>query len=287
MKIGIDNYSYHRYFNEIYPGQAKPAELWDLSDFVNHILSLPYFELIEGLSVETCFLPADDKAVVSQLARIPTPLVFQWGHPNGFMDRTEAKVLNDLNRFFDLSLTLNSKLLRIVVASIGYLDKPHQPQIARVKNYLNKILPLAESYSIKIGIENHGDLYLPELHSVISEFDSPYLGIVLDTGNCLRLNEDPRMAISLFNSKVFLIHAKDVAAMPGYASDDPLRYGCVPAGAGVIDFPRIFEDLRSIAYEGMVLIEISRMHPDFDQMGEFEMIGRGLKHLHSVRSGKE
>ena len=40
VKIGIDNYSYHRYFNEIYPGQAKPAELWDLKTKVCEINDL-------------------------------------------------------------------------------------------------------------------------------------------------------------------------------------------------------------------------------------------------------
>ncbi|MBN1267921.1 MAG: sugar phosphate isomerase/epimerase [Anaerolineales bacterium] len=287
MKIGIDNYSYHRYFNEIYPGQSVPDGIWGLSDFVDHILNLPDIELVEGLSIETCFLPDDDKTILSQLSRLSIPLVFQWGHPDGFMGKTLKDVLEEMKRFLELNQRLGCEVLRIVVSSISYFEQPHGPQISRALDFLEKILPLAESHAVKIGLENHADLYLSEISSIIKEFDSPFLGAVLDTGNFVRLKNNPRKAISVFGEKVYLVHAKDVSIMPGYSPDDPQKYGCVPAGQGDIDFPGIFEDLRSISYDGMVLLEISRMHPDFEWMGEIKMLSRGLRYLHSLRAEKD
>ena len=51
MKIGIDNYSYHRYFGEVYPGQDPPSEYWGISEFVDHILSIVDNSVVEGLSI--------------------------------------------------------------------------------------------------------------------------------------------------------------------------------------------------------------------------------------------
>jgi 3-oxoisoapionate decarboxylase len=286
MKIGIDNYSYHRYFNEIYPGQSTPPEQWNLSDFVNHILSLPELPLVEGLSIETCFLPNNERTIVTELSRLNIPFIFQWGHPNGFMDVSLEEASKQIVQFLELSRKFNSKLMRIVASSINYFDQPHEPQIQHALHYLDKILPLAESYDVKLALENHGDFLLPEIQTIIDKCDTPYLGAIIDTGNFIRMNEDPREAISLFSEKVYLVHAKDVAIMPGYSPNDPRRYGCVPAGKGETDFPGIFDELQEQSYEGMVLIEISRMHPHYDQRGEVEMIREGLHYLHSVRAGK-
>lgn len=283
VKIGIDNYSYHRYFNEIYPGQSSTNEVWNLADFVDHMLGLPDLALVEGLSIETCFLPTDERTIIAELSRLNLPIIFQLGHPNGFMDVPLEKVCEQTMRFLEHSRRFNSKIIRIVASSINYYNHPHEPQIRRTLKYLEKIIPFAESYDVKLAIENHGDFFLSEIQTIVQKCNTPYLGTVVDTGNYLRMNENPREAISIFGEKVYLVHAKDVAIMPGYSDDDPRRFGCVPAGMGDTDFPGIFNDLQSQDYDGMILIEISRMHPCYEQMGESEMIRKGLLYLHSLR----
>ena len=53
MKLGIDNYSYHRYFGEAYEGvQKKPDKKMDLEDFLKRAKELG----VEGVSLETGFI---------------------------------------------------------------------------------------------------------------------------------------------------------------------------------------------------------------------------------------
>lgn len=283
FKLGVDTYSYHRFFGEVYPGQSEPGETWSLSEFVDHMLVLPNLEMIEGVAVETCFLPEDKNEVIRELSRLDKSIIFAWGHPDGFVDATLAEVLDDIEKHLNLSQVFEAKVMRIVGSSINYFDQPHRPQIEQTLAYLEEIVPLAEKYDIRLAIENHGDFYMHELREIIETVDSPYLGLTLDTGNFLRLNERPLQAIEQFTEKVYIVHAKDVALMSGYKEDDPRRLGCVPAGKGLTDFGAIFDSLIQIDYQGMVLIEISRMHPDYEAGGETAMIAEGLNYLRGLR----
>lgn len=287
FKLGVDSYSYHRYFGELYPGQPDPGESWSLSDFVDYLYALPNLDLIEGVAVETCFLPSDEKEIIRELSRIGKSIIFAWGHPDGFMDSTLEDAMNDIEKYLKLSQVFDAEVMRITGSSINYFDQPHRPQIEKSLYYLNKIVPLAERYGIRLAIENHGDFYMHELREIIDSIGSTYLGLTLDTGNFLRLNEEPMQAIEQFKGKVYIVHAKDVAPMLGYRDDDPRRLGCVPAGKGITNFKAIFDALLKIDYQGMVLIEISRMHLDYETEGEIDMINKGLAYLHTLREDME
>jgi sugar phosphate isomerase/epimerase len=284
MKIGIDNYTYHRYFGEIYPGQPTPEENWGLVDFTDHMLSLAYLDLIECLSIETCFINEDEKTIIKQLKRLNKPIYFAWGHPNGFMELELEATRKQFEFYFNLSQEFGANIMRIAGSSIKYHSEPHQPQIDKTKAYLEKLLPLAESNDIKLAIENHGDFFLRELDEIIQYFSTPYLGLTLDTGNFLRFDEDPVEAINNFGEKVYIVHAKDLALVNGDGENDPKRLGCVPSGTGIIDFSSIFQTLNSIAYTGPILIEVARMHPEYEAFGEPKMIEEGLPFLHQVRN---
>lgn len=287
MKLGIDNYSYHRYFGEVYAGQQDPGETWSIGDFVNHLLAYPNLELVESVSIETCFLSEDIDEVVNQLSKINLPVLFAWGHPDGFMGRKLDDVLAEIDLYLSLSNTFGAETLRIVGSSINYFDQPHRPQIDLTLAYLEKILPLAEKYGVKLSLENHGDFYMHELLEIIGKVDSPILGLTLDTGNFLRLKEDPGEAVRRFDRRVYIVHAKDVALMLGYDDEDPRRLGCVPAGEGITDFRGIFKELQQVDFQGPALIEISRMHPHYEAAGETAMIQSGLAYLHRIRQETE
>jgi sugar phosphate isomerase/epimerase len=287
MKLGIDNYSYHRFFGEVYPGQPEPGVTWDLSDCVDHILSLEYLDLIECLSLETCFITEDENTVVKQLQRLGKPVFFAWGHPNGFMEVNLEEAREQVGRYLNLSKLFSADRIRIAGSSINYYHEPHQPQIQRVKSYLERLIPLAEQQGIRLAIENHGDFSLFELQEIIDHFSTPYLGLTLDTGNCLRLGEDPLEAVDALGTKVSIVHAKDVGAMDGFSDTGPRRFGCVPAGEGMADFPSLFERLHSVGFNGPVLLELSGLHPAVERLGEPEILRRGLRFLHRVRGLRE
>jgi sugar phosphate isomerase/epimerase len=64
---------------------------------------------------------------------------------------------------------------------------------------------------------------------------------------------------------------------------DPNRLNCTPAGKGVVDFEGIFKVLRANKFNGMVLIEISRLHSDYDHIDETEVINTGITYLKGLR----
>jgi 3-oxoisoapionate decarboxylase len=279
MKIGLDQYSYHRYFGEIYGAHGDPGQSWSLQDFLHHIRSLPY----ECLSFETCFLPSSEKTLIEAIRGVSKELSFAWGHPHGFMDTDESTAVTDIEKYLRLSQVFGSQTLRIAASSIAYFHQPHQPQIDLTLRRLERILPLAEKHRVRLAIENHGDFFLPEFEEILNNFNSPFLGLTLDTGNLLRLNEDPVEAIRKLGSKIFLVHAKDLAPIKGRLPDDPLRLACVPGGKGISDFRGIFRALKDQDYQDMILIEISGVHPDYAQVHESEMIREGIHYLKTLR----
>jgi len=279
MKIGIDSYCYHRYFGEIYSGQKDPGIRWDLKAFLKHISGMP----LEALALETCFLPSQEKEILACVSSLDLDVTFAWGHPDGFMGTNEAESLSDIKKYMMVSKEVGSHVMRITGSSISYFSKPHRPQIELSVKCLKKLVPLAETLSIKLAIENHGDFFLHELLEIVERIDSPFLGITLDTGNCLRLKENPVDAIRLFKERIFIIHAKDLAPIEEQITDEPLTLACVPAGQGITDFKGIVHELHRFHFTGNILIEISRLHPDFENLGETSVIEMGLAHLLTLR----
>lgn len=284
VKIGVDQYSFHRFFGEIYGAYPDPGVVWNLPDFLEHINSLS----LEAISLETCFLPDDEQLLIEVLSNIDIDdISFAWGHPNGFMDTSADEAMEQIEKFLRLSRIFNAKVLRVVGSSIQYHHLPHRPQIELTVNRLKPLMAIAKDYEVKLALENHGDFYLNELEEILSRVDSPYLGLTLDTGNFLRFQEDPVDAICVFGPKIHLVHAKDLALIPGTQPQAHGCFGCVPAGQGLTDFPAIFAELRKFMFTGAVLIEISGVHPEYSSIPETEMVKIGLDYLINLRDRGE
>jgi sugar phosphate isomerase/epimerase len=279
MRIGIDSYSFHRQFGEVYPEQSDLGERWSLEDFAEKTRELP----AECISLETCFLAESDCTRVSQLFETGRDLMFAWGHPDGFMGLDEGAAVAEVTRYLQLSAEIGTSSLRVTGSSIKFFEEPHAPQIERTIRCLERLLPQAEKTRVGLALENHGDFYIHELNHILQDLDSPWLGIALDVGNCLRISDDPVAAAKSLGPKVFAVHAKDVRPMSGYTENDPRRLGCTPVGEGIADFPALLTELARHEFSGMVLVEISRMHPDYEQMTELQVVKQSLSYLLSTR----
>ena len=58
MRVGIDTYSYHRFFGEIREGEEDPGTRWTTWDFLDRAVELR----VDGVSLETCYLDLHDPA---------------------------------------------------------------------------------------------------------------------------------------------------------------------------------------------------------------------------------
>jgi sugar phosphate isomerase/epimerase len=96
MKGGIESYRYHRFFGDVYPEQKKPPRSMTLEDFLKRAHDLK----VDGVSLESCFIPRFDKEYLSELKgrldEYGMDRVFAWGHPDGLVDNLKlARILKD------------------------------------------------------------------------------------------------------------------------------------------------------------------------------------------------
>ena len=82
MRIGVDSYSFHRFFGEFREGEEFIDTSWRTADFISTVEQMG----VEGISLETCFLE-NEKSIWDQLGAITAKgdleVVMAWGHPGG------------------------------------------------------------------------------------------------------------------------------------------------------------------------------------------------------------
>lgn len=264
MKIGIDGFSYHRYFGQAYPGlEQVPAEAMTVVDFVDRAAGLG----AEGLAVESFMLPGDPAeatAVADQVghrsAAAGLELMWAWGHPNGLGSGSAPEALADLEAHADLAVGQGVRVMRICAG--GRSTRP-----AEWAAHRRALLPLLEEAAdhatargLVLAVENHADLHPGELVELITAVGSPAMAVCLDTANNLRMLDDPDEAIDALAPFAAAVHLKDVR--PHRGDPKTFRYWpSVPVGTGVIDIRRALRVLRDNGFTGLLAIEIDYQHP--------------------------
>lgn len=262
MKIAIDSYSYHRYFGEVYAGlEAVPLTRMSMSDFFVRA----HAHRVSGVSIESCFVsdttPAHIKAMGRQLDELGLERVWAWGHPSGLHSGDAPQQVQDLKRHIDIAVDIGAAVMRICCG--GRRTRP-----ADWGAHKSKLLPLledavahAQRRGVVLAIENHIDFLADELVELVQTFDSPWLGVCLDTANNLRMLEDPAEAIRKLAPYARATHIKDVTARSGNPRDFEF-WPSVPLGAGLINLKAAFDELRRHGYGGLLALEIDYLNPD-------------------------
>jgi sugar phosphate isomerase/epimerase len=141
---------------------------------------------------------------------------------------------------------------------------------------LKRLLPAAQDQGVVLALENHIDLTADELVDPVRTVDSPWLGVCLDTGNNLRLHEDPVAVASKLAPLARATHVKDIGARPG----DPKEFAfwpSVPLGEGLVDLGRVIGLLRKARYRGLLAIEVDYLDPDYGD--EDRAVAASVKYL--------
>jgi len=278
MKVGIDSYSYHRFFGEVYPQQIAPLKRMSVEDFLTRAHELD----VEGVSLESCFLPSFDEGFLRDLkARLDEyhlERVFAWGHPRGLEAGKSETAFQDMLVAFRYAQIVGAKVMRVVSSNRVFRGEPHRPQIERLKELYRQAGKVAAEFDIKIAVENHLDYDSAELLEILESVNSPYLGINFDSGNFLRLQEDPVAAMQKLAPYVFATHLKDLRVTPGVAPDQWNYYTTVAIGDGIVDNFRIAQMLKNVGYQGLLAVEIDFLHPDYDN-DEDAAVARSVKEI--------
>jgi sugar phosphate isomerase/epimerase len=282
MKVGIDSYCYHRFFGEVYPDQEKPAKDWTFQDFLGRAKELK----VDGVSLESCFLPANAdeawlKDLKAQLDDAGLDRVYAWGHPDGLERGQNWTAYEEMVASIPRAKAIGADVMRVVGSSLMFRHEPHGPQIKALVEMFKKAIKVAEDAGIKMAVENHIDFTGEEILQLLGEVDSPNFGLNFDTGNFLRLLDDPIKAMEKLAPYVMATHVKDLMPDKNYSPNDWFFFAGVPVGDGLIDNQALASLLQKANFKGFLAVEID--HPHSSWAGrEDEMVDLSIKGLRKI-----
>jgi 3-oxoisoapionate decarboxylase len=285
MKIGLDSYCFHRYFGEVYPGlQTDPGTRWRMED---EFLDFALKQDVGEIAFEACFFNALDDGLIAEIsARLGpgTDRLIGWGHPEGLWGGTKPEELESLKRHIPQTLKLGSNRMRIVAASMNYAKAPREELIGRVVPMLTEAARAAEDQGVVLALENHIDFTSQELLRIIEQVGSDNLRVNFDTGNCLRLFEDPVEAATRLAPYTISTHTKDITTRRkgGSPADNFTWWPACPAGQGVIDMPGVVEALKKGGFNGSLSLEVDLIADQWASLAEEEIVTQSLDYLRSL-----
>jgi len=275
VRIGVDSYSYHRLLGFLRPGE-KPAELAfadGLMAPIEHALSLG----CDVVSVQTCFLatPAEiDRGALGSVGE-QVELVLAWGAPNGLEFGRREDALDDLVAWIELAAAVGCRLMRIVLGgpALRGVESP-AAQVARSIAPVRAAARHAARHGVELAVENHGDIATEHLSILLECVAAENLGLCFDTGNAVRLGEDPVETARRIAGRTLMVHLKDVES-PERALDSVAGPCSVAYGEGVVPVEAILEALAEPIDRGSpVCVEIGQLPPGAD---ELRMVADGVE----------
>lgn len=281
MKIGIDSYCYHRLFGEVYDSQEKPARFKTVDEFLDLAKRLD----VDGVSLETCFLPSLEDSYIKELgAKIKEDgfdTVFAWGHPNGLERGLNPEAFAEMKSLIPKTRLLGTDVMRVTGSAFDWRHENHRDHIERLVPMYKEAVKIAEDNGVKIAAENHIDFTADEMLEIIEKVDSPNFGINFDTGNFLRLLDDPIAGMEKLAPHVFSTHIKDLRMHPTARPTDWFFFSGVPVGFGLIDNDKLASLLSDAGYTGFLAVEIDSPMPEWMNM-EDEAIAVSVHNLKKI-----
>jgi len=284
MKIGIDSYCYHRFFGEVYPDQQPPVKKMTMEDFLRRAKEPD----VDGVSLESCFFPSYDegwfKELKAQLDEYGFDRVYAWGHPDGLERGKNPDAFKDMISNIPRAKLIGADVMRVTGSSLMFRHEPHGPQIQALVKQFKEAIKIADNYGVKMAVENHIDFTADEILQILEGVDSENFGVNFDTGNFLRLLDDPLKGMEKLAPYVFATHVKDLVPDKNASPTDWFFFAGVPVGRGMINNQKLAEYLSKANFKGFLAVEID--HPHTDWMGyEDEAVSISVKELRKIAAG--
>lgn len=261
MKIGIDSYCYHRFFGEVYPDQIKPERQMTFDEFLNRSKTLG----AEAVALEAAFFPSQDAAYLQELRATLQGLglecVLSWGHPNGLERGLNAESFNQMKALIPQAKAIGAKIMRIVASNFTWRHENTSEQIEKLVPILREAAKIAKDNDVCLAVENNIDFTGEEMLQLIEAVDSEQVGVAFDSGNFVRLLDDPISALELLAAHTFTVRLKDVQPNPAEARPtDWDFFACVPIGQGLYSNQAMADILAQAGYKGIISVQIDQPH---------------------------
>ncbi len=284
MKIGIDSYCFHRFFGEVYPEQPPAPRQMTMDDFLAFAHELG----VDGVSLESCFFPSHDAAWLRDLkARLDDygfDRVYAWGHPDGLEAGKNRRALDDMIAQIPNAAMIGAPVMRVTGSSLMFRNEPHRPQLEILAGWFKEAIPVAERHGVKLAVENHIDYTADEIVWLVEAVGSPSFGVNFDTGNFLRLLDDPIRGMEKLAKYTLATHIKDLKVRKGVSPTEWFFFSSTPVGDGLVDNQKLARLLSDAGYQGFLAVEIDHLHPDY-QYDEHAAVRQSVLELRRVASG--
>ena len=281
MKVGIDSYCYHRFFGEVYPDQKPPTKKFTMQDFLKRANELE----VDGVSLESCFFPTFDegwlKDLKAQLDDYKMDRVYAWGHPDGLERGKNEAAYKDMLAHIPRARTIGAEVMRVVGSSLMFRHEPHGPQIKALVDQFKEAVKVAKDNGVKMAVENHIDFTADEILQLLEEVGSDNLGLNFDTGNFLRLLDDPIRGMEKLAPYVYATHVKDLMPDKNASPTDWFFFAGVPVGKGLINNQKLAQILAKANFKGFLAVEIDHPHTDWTDC-EDEAVSISVKELKRI-----
>jgi sugar phosphate isomerase/epimerase len=286
VKVGIDSYCYHRFFGEVYPQQSPAPRPMSLEDFLRRARDLE----VDGVSLESCFFPRLDSNYLAEIKGILDSYrldrVYAWGHPDGLEGGTNLVAYDDMLASIERANAIGADVMRVVGSSLMFRHQPHEPQIERLTRMFSDAVSVASSHAIRLAVENHIDFNAEEMLRLVTGVDSPYLGVNFDTGNFVRLLDDPIKGMEKLAKFVYATHIKDLKPQKSVAADEWYFFSSTPVGDGIVDNLQLARLLAQAGYQGFLAVEIDFLHPDY-RGDEDDAVAKSILELKKIAAAVE
>ncbi|MBK8501497.1 MAG: sugar phosphate isomerase/epimerase [Saprospiraceae bacterium] len=206
---------------------------------------------------------------------------FMQGHPDGLEGGKNEEEFDSMMQHIHFAKAIGAEVMRVVGSSLMFRFEPHQPQLEKLAKMFKTAVKEAESQGVKLAIENHIDYNSDEILWLLKEVDSDYFGVNFDSGNFLRVLDDPVKAMEKLAPYVMATHIKDMLPVPGVPVDEWYFFSCVPTGKGLIDNQRIAQLLVDQKYDGFFAVETDTLHPDY-AFQELNVVAKSVQQLKNI-----
>lgn len=282
MIVGIDSYSYHRFFGEIRPTESDHGIRWaDSRMVVQHARSVG----AECVYLETIFLPPPDSDTLRGLdSSQDIELGVSWHHPAGLAGPGSADAEDDLRRWIEEAAKLENRIMRITAGSPATREIISGQELCeKLVGPLRRASDQAASFGLSLALENHGDLNGHELHQVLDQTERANLGVCVDTVNALRLGDDVADFVALHAARTMMVQLKDCKFQEPY-EDRPGGPVTTALGEGQLPLTSYLTTLIDVGFDGPVCVELATLgEGDVDELA---LIQRSVYWLDDYRSSQ-
>jgi 3-oxoisoapionate decarboxylase len=279
VQIGLDSFSFHRWFGEANEWEWPLDERWTTHELLDHVETLG----VDVLSLQTIHL--DDRSPASltrlgrELAAAGLECILAWGHRSGLEDGRSAEKLRDALGAMEMARTLGCQVMRVVCGDqYSWNNDPavRRERLDGLRKPLAAIARRAEELNLVIAVENHADSTAAEIAGLVGSVDPVHLGTCFDVGNAARVGEDVEEAATATLPYCVMSHLRDLRIQDASRGDPTDWWPCVALGEGDLPIGSVLELIVRSPRASALLVETSNVLP-----GSFEpeLVEASLEYL--------